>query len=262
VRLAILLALAATAIATLVGVSRAVDPGVELLPDLEQKLPSGLDVVQDGERFRLGFASRVSNVGAGPLVVSAIRPDRATRTMTARQRLRRGDGSERVGRIIGRLRYEHAQTHSHWHLLPFEHYELRPAGDDRPASQALKQGFCLGDRYADSRAQRLNSPARAVFRHECGKGSPGLLSMREGISVGYGDNYKPHLEGQSFDVTDLPAGEYVLANVVNRGQRIQESDYSNNAAALLVSLEWPNGPGDTPTVEILAECRSASDCSR
>lgn len=257
-----MLALTATVVGTLVSVSRALHSDAELLPDLEQKLPSGLDVVQDVERFRLGFASRVSNVGAGPLVVSASRPNRATATMTARQRVRRGDGSERIGKIVGRLRYEHAETHSHWHLLPFEHYELRPAAEDRPLSQALKQGFCLGDRYADSLAQTLNAPARAVFRHECGKGLTGLLRMREGISVGYGDNYKPHLEGQAFDITDLPTGDYVLANVVNRERRILESDYSNNAASLLVSLKWPNGPRDTPRVEILAECRSTDDCTR
>lgn len=261
-RLAALIALAAAMAPALVAVSRAGQPAPELLPDLEQKLPEGLDVVQDGKRFRLGFASRVSNVGDGPLVVSGVRPDRKTPTMTARQRLTRKDRSERVGRIIGRLRYEHAETHSHWHLLPFEHYELRPVTGDLGVTQAVKQGFCLGDRYRDDRAGKLDSPPQGAFRHECGKRSPGLLRMREGISVGYGDNYKPHLEGQSFDVTDLPAGDYVLVNVVNREQRILESDYSNNAASLLVSLEWPNGPGEIPSVEILAECRSTTDCSR
>lgn len=257
-----MLALAAAVLSALVGISRAGDPGAELLPDLEQKLPGGLDVVQDGERFRLGFASRVSNVGEGPLIVSAIRPDRKTPTMSARQRVAREDGSERVGGIIGRLRYEHAQTHSHWHLLPFEYYELRPVTEDLVVTQAVKQGFCLGDRYRDSRADRLDSPPQGAFRHECGKRSPGLLRMREGISVGYGDNYKPHLEGQSFDVTGLPAGDYVLVNVVNRERRILESDYSDNAASLLLSLQWPNGPGDPPSAEILAECRSTDDCTR
>jgi hypothetical protein len=86
--------------------------------------------------------------------------------------------------------------------------------------------------------------------------------MRQGISVGYGDLYRAHLEGQSFDVTDLPAGEYVLGNVVNRDQRIRESDYTNNAASVLLSLDWPNGPGAAPRVQILAECRSSSSCSR
>lgn len=262
-RLGVWLALAATVLSGLVGISRASAPtAVELLPDLEQKLPMALDVAPDGQRFRLGFASRVSNVGPGPLIVSANRPNRKTPTMTARQRVKLDDGSERVGRIVGRLRYEHAVTHAHWHLLPFEHYELRPAGVDAAAAVALKQGFCLGDRYRDPRAHELESPPNAVFRHECAKGSPGLLRMREGISVGYGDLYKAHLEGQAFDVTDLPAGEYVLANVVNRDQRIRESDYANNAASVLLTLEWPNGTGEAPRVQVLAECRSTADCSR
>ena len=262
-RLGVWLVFAATVLSALVGISRAAAPtAVELLPDLEQKLPLALDVAPDGERFRLGFASRVSNVGAGPLVVSAIRPNRKTKTMTARQRVRLGDGSERVGSIVGRLRYEHAETHSHWHLLPFEHYELRPAGGDSAVTLALKQGFCLGDRYRDPRARELDAPAEPVFRHECGKGSTRLVRMREGISVGYGDLYKAHLEGQSFDVTDLAAGEYVLANVVNRDQRIRESGYANNAASILLSLDWPNGPGEAPRVQVLAECLSTADCSR
>lgn len=262
-RLGLWLALAATVLAALVGISRAAAPAaVELLPDLEQKVPEALDVAPDGERFRLGFASRVSNVGAGPLVVSAIRPNRKTKTMTARQRVRLADGSERVGTIVGRLRYEHAELHSHWHLLPFEHYELRPAGQDSAVALALKQGFCLGDRYRDTRARQLDAPPNPVFRHECGKGLTRLLRMREGISVGYGDLYKAHLEGQSFDITDLPAGEYVLANVVNRDQRIRESDYVNNAASVLMRLEWPNGPRELPRVQVLAECRSTPDCAR
>jgi hypothetical protein len=259
-RLGVLLLLAATVLTALVGVSLAEPRAVELLPDLEQKPPSNLDVSREGDRFRLGFASRVSNVGAGPLVVSATRRNRATRTMTARQRVRLGDGSERVGRIVGRLRYENAETHSHWHLLPFERYELRPVGADAVVPQALKQGFCLGDRYLDERALELDTPTRSPFRHECGSGSPRLLRMREGISVGYGDDYKPHLEGQSFDVTGLPAGEYVLGHVVNGEQRIRESDYANNAASLLLSLEWPSGLAAPPRVQVLAECLATVDC--
>lgn len=262
-RLGVSIALSAVLLAALMGSSRAAAPTAsELLPDLEQKVPLGLDVRSEGDRFRLGFASRVSNVGAGPLIISAIRPNRKTKTMTARQRVRLNDGSERVGTIVGRLRYEHAELHSHWHLLPFEHYELRPAGEDSAVALALKQGFCLGDRYRDPTARALDAPAGPVFRHECGKGSTRLLRMREGISVGYGDLYKAHLEGQSFDVTDLPAGEYVLANVVNRDQRIRENDYVNNAASVLLSLEWPNGPREVPRVQVLAECRSTADCAR
>jgi Lysyl oxidase len=261
-RLGVALALAVTAVAAIAGISRTAAPAGELLPDLLQELPESIGVSQEKGRWRLGFASRVSNIGAGPLIVAAQRPDRRTRTMPARQRVRSADGKERVGRLVGRLRYERAETHSHWHLLPFEHYELRAAGGEVSASVALKQGFCLGDRYRIPNAERLNSPTLPPFRHECGKGFPGLLSMREGISVGYGDLYRAYLEGQSFDVTDLPAGEYVLTNDVNRERVIRESSYANNAASVLLGLDWPNGPGAAPRVQVLAECRSSSSCSR
>ena len=35
---------------------------------------------------------------------------------------------------------------------------------------------------------------------------PSRLSISEGISVGWGDNYQPHLEGQELELTSLPAG--------------------------------------------------------
>jgi hypothetical protein len=252
-----LLALAGVVVSTLPGGSAAGQASRELLPDLEQRVPFTLRVSSDAGRFRLGFASAVSNVGDGPLVVRASRPGRKVKTMTARQLVQTDAGRERAGPVVGRLRYEHAETHSHWHLLPFDDYELRAIGADTTVSLAVKQGFCLGDRFRDARASELDSPPRPAFRHECGKGFPGLLRMREGISVGYGDLYRPNLEGQSFDVTGLPAGEYVLSHEVNRGRQIRESDYANNAASVLLRLDWPNG---SPQVEIVAECPATTRC--
>jgi hypothetical protein len=262
VRLGVLFVIAGVVVSTLPGGSAAGRPGGELLPDLEQRVPFALGVSSDGARFRLGFASAVSNVGAGPLVVTASRPSRKVKTMPARQLVQAEDGQQRVGRIVGRLRYEHAETHSHWHLLPFDDYALRGAGDGATASLSVKQGFCLGDRYRDARAIDVDSPPAPAFRHECGKGNPRLLRMREGISVGYGDLYRPNLEGQSFDVTDLPAGDYVLSHEVNRGRRIRESDYANNAAAVLVRLDWPNGASAEPSVQVVAECPATTRCTR
>lgn len=258
-RLGVLLGLAGVVLSTFFAATAVGRGSGDLLPDLEQRVPFSVHVSSDAGRFRLGFASAVVNVGDGPLVVSASRPNRKVRTMTARQLVQVGGSGERVGRVVGRLRYEQAETHSHWHLLPFDDYELRAAADATTAALTVKQGFCLGDRYRDARAGELDSPPNPAFRHECGKGSPTLVRMRQGISVGYGDHYKPNLEGQAFDVTDLPAGEYVLSHEVNRARRIRESDYTNNAASVLVRLDWPNG---APHVEVVAECPATTRCTR
>ena len=66
-----------------------------------------------------------------------------------------------------------------------------------------KTGFCLGDRY-EAEAEVEGKPAQADWTDECGRDQPGLLSVRQGISPGYGDDYDPGLEGQFVDVTNVP----------------------------------------------------------
>src|SRR5688572_26354900 len=99
----------------------------ELLPDLDQALPTEVAIVQEGDTYRLVFASAVDNVGRGPLLVEGERPDRSQRVMDVRQLVRRSDGSTRERAVEGEIRYVRSETHAHWHLLGFERYELRDA---------------------------------------------------------------------------------------------------------------------------------------
>jgi hypothetical protein len=230
-----------------------------VLPDLIQRVPYELTVTRDGNRFLLGFASAVSNVGEGPLIVHAARRSRAVPAMRARQVIEREVGGWRLTRPVGDLRYVVAETHQHWHLLPFDTYELRSAAGGPPVA-ARKSGFCLGDRFREDSVPPLEAASGPFYRGNCGLGDRGLLALREGISSGFGDDYQPNLEGQSFDVTGLPAGEYVLSHVVNAGRRLRESDYGNNAASLRIALAWPQGPTQPPTVATLASCPASRDC--
>ena len=70
-----------------------------------------------------------------------------------------------------------------------------------------KTGFCLGDRYDVAHAPR-SPPSRRepVYRSRCGLEQPGLLGIREGISVGYGDDYSANLEGQYLPLNGLRRG--------------------------------------------------------
>jgi hypothetical protein len=162
---------------------------------------------------------------------------------------------------VGSLRYTRSATHQHWHLLRFDRYSLRDAGGDRTLRRDRKTGFCLGDRYDARPDERLRGdPGRPVLTGECGRGRPGLRTLSQGISVGYGDDYDPLLEGQYLDVTRLPAGRYELVHWANADRRLQESDYGNNAASIVVQLAWPEGFARPPSISVVARCGDGRRC--
>ena len=234
----------------------------DLLPDLEQAAPYDLSGRNNGTaakpRFFLGFASAAGNIGDGPLLVVGSRPSTAQPSMKLVQQIRRSDGSIRTNPVDDVLSYVTALTHSHWHLLGFMRYELRSAGGGR-VLRDNKTGFCLGDRYRTATAVP-GAELTGRYTDECGKNRPKLLRLREGISIGFGDDYDPHLEGQEFDVTTLPPGRYVLVHRVNPARRLVESNYGNNVASILFELSWRRGRELPPQVEVVARCPGAATC--
>ena len=152
------------------------------------------------------------------------------------------------------LHYVRARGHSHWHLMGFARYDLRRPDGTPLARRARKQGFCLGDRYRAGAASRLDgAPRRAVFRGECGLYKPGLLRLRQGISVGYGDDYPPSKEGQEIDVTGLPDGRYLLVNEADPGRTLRETRRSNNASSALLELS-------AGKLRVLRTCADGARC--
>jgi hypothetical protein len=236
-----------------------------LLPDLRQLPPGPPRVLTSGppgdRHVGLGFASAVDNVGAGPLVV--VGSATADGAMRADQVLRSAGAAAVTVSAIGSLRYVRARDHGHWHFLPFETYELHGLGKRPVALRARKAGFCLGDGF-HARVQRpfAGKPRRRVFTRGCGRNAPGLARLVEGISVGYGDSYGAGLTGQSFDVTGLAAGDYVVVHRVNPGRRLRESDYTNNVAALRVRLSWPRGRASRPRAIPVRICSRSDTCGR
>lgn len=232
-----------------------------MLPDLVQRPPTVLVVTVDSSagapRFRLGFLSSFANVGRGPLVIAGSRASVREPEMRADQLVRMEGGGWSRHRGVGSLRYVKAETHEHWHLMPFDAYELRPADGGRPL-RASKTGFCLSDQF---RASERVPPGPGPFQHECGRRQPRLLSVHEGLSSGWGDYYVPTLEGQFFDVTALPAGDYVLVNTLNPGRLLVESDYANDTASTRLRLDWPDGRGEKPRARVVRICPGRSSCA-
>ena len=239
--------------------------GVELLPDLDVRAPDGLVVEtvlgEAGPRFRLGFVSASENVGEGALVVRGQRPDETGPEMTADQIVALEGGGIAVRPGVGSLVYVEEDTHEHWHLLEFMSYELRRVRDFSLVVRDHKSGFCLGDRYdADSARLLPGEPAGRVYNTNCGPKERSLLTIEEGISVGWGDVYEAWRDQQYLDVTGLAAGRYVLVHRVNAGRPLGESRYGNNASSVRISLTWPNGSSQPPQVLVLQTCERKARC--
>ncbi len=246
--------------------SGATAPPRALLPDLDQAPPSQVSIVtvRPGGHVlrRLAFASAVENRGQGDLILSGHRPSRRPTRMTVDQLVERVDetgrpvADQRVSQV-GRLRYVRLRDHSHWHLIGFERYELRSVVTGARAARDRKSGFCVGNRYSVvAGAQR--SDRSGQFDENCGKSRPGLLSVIEGLSPGWADDYKPNLEGQFLDVTSVPAGRYLLVHRTNVDGRLRESRRGNDAASVLLSLRRPRGAA--PQVKVLRTCPDTPTC--
>jgi hypothetical protein len=228
----------------------------ELLPDLEQEVPTGLEITRHrrAPHWRLGFRSAISNVGDGPMIISGRRPVPGVEKMIADQVIAQAGAPAELVRGAGRLRYVRARDHRHWHLLGFDRYELRRPGG-RTLIRDRKSGFCLGDRYA---VTGRDLPARApkkVYTSRCGLDHPDLMGIREGISVGFGDDYVANLEGQWLPLDGLRAGRYLLVHRANADGRLRERTRDNNEASVLFRLRWRKG---RPVARILAGCPAAT----
>jgi WD40 repeat protein len=231
----------------------------EYLPDLDQRAPADVLVVQAGRRFNLGFASSTENRGVGPLVVTGVR--QGGRQMRAHQTVEMRNGSARVVHDIGRMRYERHAPHFHWHLKSFVTYQLHRASDFAVVARDGKSGFCLIDRWGRT-LPSLPGTGPPRFMGDCGTRQPRLRRVQLGTSVGYIDRYPAFFHGQELNVTRLPAGRYVLVHRSNSERKIRELAYSNDSASVLLELTWPNGTRSAPRISILERCEGSEHCPR
>jgi len=224
----------------------------ELLPDFEQRAPTGLTIAGGPGHWRLGFTSLVDNVGQGPAIIVGVRPSGASR-MVATQRVELSNGKQRVYRDVGHLRYTNSPPHFHWHLMRFDAFELRTL-DGRTLVTDRKSGFCLADHYGLAPGNWNRRPA---FFGNCEQGRPHATYVLQGTSLGYTDRYPAFFHGQNVDITHVLTGTYVLVHQVNKNMGLHELRYDNNMASVRVRLTWRLG---VPSVRVLRSCQATATC--
>jgi hypothetical protein len=253
----------------------AVEPVRDLLPDLHA-LPQRLVTFQTPGQFFddsapegsncfaseineqeaelcLRFGQAAENIGDGPLDMrySADPGDRLGEA-PATQRIYASDGSFEE-RAAGFMHYHAA--HQHFHFEGFSQSWLYPLDDDGdagavPAATGRKNGFCMAD--TEMAWWGLKGDAPQTFP------APRCLSpigqedgrdlYKNGISVGWADEYMWNLPDQMIEVSDLSDGRYRLVTRVDADDRIVESDETNNCIALDVEL---TDLASQPAVEIV-----------
>ena len=174
--------------------------------------------------------------------------------MRADQVVRLRGGGLRTRRGVGSLRYVRSGGHQHWHVMGLQRFELRTPAGRRLPLRVAKQGLCLGDREP-----ARGTDSRRVYRGRCGLRRPGLLTLTQGLSRGWTDPYFPSVEGQELDITGLRAGRYFLVHRADPFRRLEESDESDNAASVAISIRRPPA-GGAPRVKILRTCRDRARC--
>jgi hypothetical protein len=160
---------------------------------------------------------------------------------------------------VGRLRYNVSPSHSHWHLQPFERYELRTL-DGTQIVRDHKSGFCLTSDHQSPLSTQGHAASRPLRGSDCARNKRRAKRLLEGIAVGWGDIYIPAKEGQSIDLVGYTPGEYDLVHRVNVGRVLRETRYANDASSVRIRLTAPATPGGLPGVVVLRTCETGVRC--
>lgn len=222
--------------------SKAVQPSARggrrdrFLPDLKPLIPSDIYTVgsRAGGDLRLKFATTIYNAGRGPLETRGARNPRSG-ALEVYQYVYEGERAVK-GRPVGTFNYNH--RHGHLHFDDFARYELwaldaQGRRTERVADNA-KVGFCLMDiKNMASDRTHLES---GLIRKPGGPVYAGCREDIQGISVGWGDEYLALLFEQDLELSGVPSGDYALVVTTNPQRRLEELDYSNNAAVAYLTL--------------------------
>lgn len=208
-------------------------PGLRC-PDLVMGRPAHLRIERVRGRVRLRGASRLMNIGEGPIELRGRRT--SVREMAVTQVIHRGDG--------GRLQWS-TQAELYFKLIPGQgrYWKLRHAARlevwsitedgslDRPVRRSQKVDYCLRDLVRHH--IRPRAPVQRVYPR-CDQDAS-RASVTLGTSVGWIDRYPSTYYEQYVDVTGL-IGSFAFVMRADPDSELAELSDANNAAWVLVSL--------------------------
>jgi hypothetical protein len=213
--------------------------GQDRLPNLKAFPAANLSVVANpstgNPELRLGATSW--NSGTGPMELIAgetVGPDQ----QNVYQRIYNTNGGWRDV-LAGAFVWHPA--HSHFHLQDYARYVLQPVDAPGASSrEGYKTSFCIMDTTKVD--GRLSGAAKQAVYTTCN-------AVKQGMSVGWGDTYGPHLAGQSVDLTGNPDGLYELTIEFDWKNHLVESNDNDNTACSLLRISVVNR-----TVETVGAC--------
>jgi hypothetical protein len=197
------------------------------LPDLAMARLRNFSIenTTDGRRL-LRFTTVVVNIGTGPLEVRGTRAS-STDPWTAQQAIYDDAGGFRLVTTSATFVWG-GDGHNHWHVKNLESFELRRLSDGGSVGISPKSGFCFGDNY-QYKLGLPGAPQTKVYSGTgCAPKNPDALSLKMGVSVGWGDLYKYVLPDQYIDITSLPDGSYRLWATGDKSNQFLESNDANN----------------------------------
>jgi hypothetical protein len=212
---------------------------LQLKPNLRAFPASDLSVATTASGGReIRFTTTTWNAGDGPLELIAGETGPAGQNVYQRVYL---DNGSHYDNLAGT--FELHPAHDHFHLEGYALYTLQPLNAPGASQRTgQKTTFCLMD-TTKVNLRLPGSPNRAVYG--------GCGSTFQGLSVGWGDRYGSHLEGQSIDITGNPDGTYRLMIEADPESRLLETDESDNASCVLLNV---NGF----SVTVLGSCAASA----
>lgn len=176
-------------------------------------------------RTLLRVSTATPNIGAGQLELEG-----SSTAPGVYQRIYRADGSS-YERFAGNFTFH--PGHGHLHFDNWINLHLRAV----LTNDGVGDIIASGDKTSFAIIDLVHYDPSLPGSPNSGEYSGGLL---QGLSVGWADIYSADLPDQWIDVTYVPAGRYWLEGIVDPADSILESNETNNAARILITLAAPS----------------------
>ena len=205
------------------------------------------EIDEDQAQTCLRFDQVLGNSGDGALDIRFDQPSGVPpvddQEVATSQRIYRSDGSF----------YHLPAGNVHWHAI-HQHYHFDGFAQSKlwatdaqglrsgalPAATGSKVSFCIAttsinpDYWGQQAFGPSSYPAPDCLEPD--SSSQGLDHFKQGMAVGWTDEYNWFLPGQYVEVTGVPDGDYILDTTVDPTARLVESDKTNNCGSVRVRL--------------------------